>query len=576
MVEHILNTEENWNSWKNEGCPSFVKERASDTKPTRVVWKRAAPEDFLGKGPNKKILIGNEELTRLWNLCPDNMEACKSETREYMPTLEEFFEEAIEQADPENMVESEYKTVNNSNYGWRALRLLARRSPHFFQPTNQQFKSLPEYLENMVIKLAKELPPPSEEIKTGEDEDEEDNDALLKENESPDVRQDKPITGEQIELFANKLGEQWKILAPYLEIKDSEMRQIESDSEDMKMRAKQLLVKENDTVFSSPSRSSMAFPKKKLRGLVAATLTPMTENGEINFPVIGQYVDYLVKEQGVKNIFVNGTTGEGLSLSVSERRQVAAEWVTQGRNKLDQVVIHVGALSVKESQELAQHAAEIGADGIAVIAPFFFKSQSKDALISFLREVAAAAPALPFYYYHIPSLTGVKIRAEELLDGIREKIPSFQGLKFSDTDLLDFGQCVDQNQQRQFALLFGVDEQLLSGLIMGANGAVGSTYNYLGKKTNQMLEAFEQKDFTSALNYQFCIQRFINHVIKLGFGVSQTKAIMTLVSGIPMGPPRLPLQKATQEFTAKAEAKLKSLDFLPFPGLREGNVGACS
>ncbi|MEJ1279325.1 THO complex 1 [Cricetulus griseus] len=240
--KHILNTEENWNSWKNEGCPSFVKERASDTKPTRVVRKRAAPEDFLGKGPNKKILIGNEELTRLWNLCPDNMEACKSETREYMPTLEEFFEEAIEQADPENMVESEYKAVNNSNYGWRALRLLARRSPHFFQPTNQQFKSLPEYLENMVIKLAKELPPPSEEIKTGEDEDEEDNDALLKENESPDVRRDKPVTGEQIELFANKLGEQWKILAPYLEIKDSEIRQIECDSEDVKMRAKQLLV----------------------------------------------------------------------------------------------------------------------------------------------------------------------------------------------------------------------------------------------------------------------------------------------------------------------------------------------
>lgn len=320
----------------------------------------------------------------------------------------------------------------------------------------------------------------------------------------------------------------------------------------------------------------MAFPKKKLRGLVAATITPMTENGEINFPVIGQYVDYLVKEQGVKNIFVNGTTGEGLSLSISERRQVAEEWVRQGKNKLDQVVIHVGALNLKESQELAQHAAEIGADGIAVIAPFFFKSQNKDALISFLREVAAAAPALPFYYYHIPSLTGVKIRAEELLDGIQDKIPSFQGLKFSDTDLLDFGQCVDQNHQRQFALLFGVDEQLLSALVLGATGAVGSTYNYLGKKTNQMLEAFEQKDLASALNYQFRIQRFINYVTKLGFGVSQTKAIMTLVSGIPMGPPRLPLQKATQEFTANAEAKLKSLNFLSFPGLKDGDMEARS
>nr|XP_060151562.1 N-acetylneuraminate lyase isoform X2 [Globicephala melas] len=246
----------------------------------------------------------------------------------------------------------------------------------------------------------------------------------------------------------------------------------------------------------------MASPKKKLQGLVAATITPMTEHGEINFSVIGRYVDYLVEEQGVKNIFVNGTTGEGLSLSISERCRVAEEWVTEGRNKLDQIVIHVGALSLKESQELAQHAAKIGADGIAVIAPFFLKPWNKDVLINFLKEVAAAAPALPFYYYHIPALTGVKIRAEELLDGIQDKIPTFQGLKFSDTDLLDFGQCVDQNRQQQFAFLFGVDEQLLSALVMGATGAVGSTYNYLGKKTNQMLEAFERKDFSSALNHQ--------------------------------------------------------------------------
>ncbi|KAL9869868.1 THO complex subunit 1 isoform 1-T1 [Geothlypis trichas] len=281
MVEHILNTEENWNSWKNEGCPSFVKERSHpefqlgppDSKPMRPVRKRPAPEDFLGKGSNKKILMGNEELTRLWNLCPDNMEACKSESREYMPTLEEFFEEAIEQADPENMVENKYKAVNNSNYGWRALRLLARRSPHFFQPTNQQFKSLPEYLENMVIKLAKELPPPSEEIKTGEDEDEEDNDALLKENnESPEVQRDKAMTGEQIESFANRLGEQWKALAPYLEMKESDIRQIELDSEDVKMRAKQLLVAWQD------QEGSHATPENLITALTKAGLAELAES----------------------------------------------------------------------------------------------------------------------------------------------------------------------------------------------------------------------------------------------------------------------------------------------------------
>lgn len=153
-----------------------------------------------------------------------------------------------------------------------------------------------------------------------------------------------------------------------------------------------------------------------------------------------------------------------------------------------------------------------------------------------------------------------------MLDGIQAQIPSFQGLKFSDTDLLDFGQCVDQHGPRQLAFLFGVDEQLLSALVMGATGAVGSTYNYLGRRTNMLLEAFQRGELSSALRHQFCIQRFINYVVKLGFGVSQTKAIMTLVSGIPMGPPRLPLLRAPSEFTEKAAAKLRSLDLLPPAG----------
>uniref|UniRef100_A0A3P8VZ11 THO complex 1 n=1 Tax=Cynoglossus semilaevis TaxID=244447 RepID=A0A3P8VZ11_CYNSE len=249
MVEHILSTEENWNAWKNEGCPSFVKERTVDDKPKRPTRKRAAPEDFLGKGPDRKIFMGNDELTRLWNLNHDNMEACKLESREFMPSLDEFFAEAIEQADPVNMVEEEYKVVRNPNYGWRALRLLSRRSPHFFQPTNQKFKSLADYLDSMVSKLAKELPKdiPSEEIKTGEeddnDEDEDDNgDNLLKEsNDSPSI-QSKMVSNQQMDNVAAKLGAQWKTLATHLEMKAAEMREIENDSEDEEMQAKLLLV----------------------------------------------------------------------------------------------------------------------------------------------------------------------------------------------------------------------------------------------------------------------------------------------------------------------------------------------
>ncbi|XP_047445215.1 THO complex subunit 1 [Mugil cephalus] len=244
MVEHILNTEENWNGWKNEGCPSFVKERTVDDKPKRPTRKRQAPEDFLGKGPDRKIFMGNDELTRLWNLNHDNMEACKSDSREFMPSLDEFFAEAIEQADPANMVEDEYKVVRNPNYGWRALRLLSRRSPHFFQPTNQKFKSLADYLDSMVSKLAKELPKdiPSEEIKTGEEDDDDNGDNLLKDsNDSPSI-QSKPVTNQQMDEIAAKLGAQWKTLASHLEMKAAELREIETDSEDVDIQAKLLLV----------------------------------------------------------------------------------------------------------------------------------------------------------------------------------------------------------------------------------------------------------------------------------------------------------------------------------------------
>ncbi|XP_028282624.1 THO complex subunit 1 isoform X2 [Parambassis ranga] len=260
MVEHILNTEENWNSWKNEGCPSFVKERTVDDKSKRPSRKRQAPEDFLGKGPDRKIFMGNDELTRLWNLNPDNMEACKSDNREFMPSLDEFFAEAIEQADPVNMVEEEYKVVRNPNYGWRALRLLSRRSPHFFQPTNQKFKSLADYLDSMVSKLAKELPKdiPSEEIKTGEEDDDDNGDNLLKDsNDSPSI-QSKLVTNQQMDDIATKLGAQWKTLAPFLEMKAVELREIETDSEDVEMQAKLLLVAWQDREGTQATVESLA------------------------------------------------------------------------------------------------------------------------------------------------------------------------------------------------------------------------------------------------------------------------------------------------------------------------------
>uniref|UniRef100_A0A8C6MGL9 N-acetylneuraminate pyruvate lyase n=1 Tax=Nothobranchius furzeri TaxID=105023 RepID=A0A8C6MGL9_NOTFU len=196
---------------------------------------------------------------------------------------------------------------------------------------------------------------------------------------------------------------------------------------------------------------------RKLAGLIAATFTPFTPQGEVNLSVIGPYIDYLSEQQGVKGIFVNGTTGESLSLTVAERKILTEEWCQKAKGRMDHVIVHVGCMSVKDSQDLARHAAQTGADGIAVIAPFFFKPRTAEALREFMKEVASAAPNLPFYYYQIPALTGVNVHVRDVIEGIEKLIPSFRGVKFSGCDLMDFGQCVSYCQA-DWSVLYGVDE----------------------------------------------------------------------------------------------------------------------
>ncbi|XP_063795843.1 N-acetylneuraminate lyase isoform X2 [Pseudophryne corroboree] len=305
----------------------------------------------------------------------------------------------------------------------------------------------------------------------------------------------------------------------------------------------------------------MSFAGKKLRGLVAATFTPMTVNSDVNLSIIQQYVDYLVHTQKIKNIFVNGTTGEGMSLSVQERKKLAEEWVKHTRGKMDSVVVHVGCLSLEDSKDLAAHAATCGAGAISAVAPSFIKPSSPDALVAYLKEVASAAPSLPFYYYHIPSLTGIRYKVYDLVGRMQLHIPSFRGVKFSDMNLMDFSMCV--HQYNQFDFLYGVDEQLLGALAFGAHGAVGSTYNYMGSTTNKMLKAFEEGNLKEARDLQYKMQEFLTFVFALDWGLPEFKNIMSHVSGIDLGPPRLPLFSSFKpEHPEKVKAEMKRLGIL--------------
>ncbi|CAN9500523.1 unnamed protein product [Ophioblennius macclurei] len=298
--------------------------------------------------------------------------------------------------------------------------------------------------------------------------------------------------------------------------------------------------------------------EKKLRGLVAATFTPFTPQGEINLPVIEPYIDYLKETQGVCNVFVNGTTGESMSLTLEERKKLAEEWCQRGQGKLDQVIIHVGCMSFKDTQELARHAAQIGADGIAVMSPSFFKPKSAEALRTFLQNVASAAPDLPFYFYHLPALTGVNFPVRHILEGIEKLIPSFSGVKFTGSDLMDFGLCAS-NSQPSWSILYGVDEQLLSALVLGANGAVGSTYNYVGRSFKNLLSAFESGNLAEAKTIQLKLQELLGYAMNIGFDVGVNKQLMSEISGLSLGPPRLPLEPCTSAHAQSIKQKYNSI-----------------
>ena len=153
-ILHALKREENWIKWKNEGCPSYEKASIvgiEGKKKTRVGDRLA---EKCNEGEKD---LGCDELSRLWNLCPDNLEACSSTERIFVPSLDIFLEDAIEEAKNKSMPR-EKKMISDSNFTWQSLRLLSRESPHFFPYSSQaQIRPLDEYLEAVILATAKDI-----------------------------------------------------------------------------------------------------------------------------------------------------------------------------------------------------------------------------------------------------------------------------------------------------------------------------------------------------------------------------------------------------------------------------------
>jgi len=301
-----------------------------------------------------------------------------------------------------------------------------------------------------------------------------------------------------------------------------------------------------------------------LSGLVAAPFSPFNTDYSLNVSVVPSLLNGLV-DQGVNAALVCGTTGESLTMTTTERMALAQAWVdaTVSAYPTFKVIVHVGAESIMDVVTLAAHAEKIGAHGIAMMPPTFFKPSGIPGLVAWCQTAAAAAPKLPFFYYHIPSMTGVTVVVHDFLAAAQGLIPTLAGVKFTDYDLFDFSRCAHFGKNGTghgpFTMLFGRDEIVMTALSLGADGAVGSTYNYVGRAANQLLTAISQSDLATALEWQRRIQ---NVVVLMGgvYGAGVGKAIMELI-GLPVGPYRPPQPTLNETQKTQLKADLEAIGF---------------
>ena len=295
----------------------------------------------------------------------------------------------------------------------------------------------------------------------------------------------------------------------------------------------------------------------RLHGLVAATHTPFHADGRLNLAVVEKQAGHMLR-QGVSAVFIGGTTGESHSLTVDERLALAQRWVEVARGTTLRVVVHAGSNCLADAKVVAAGAGSLGVAAVAAMPPSYFKPTSLDALVACCAEVASAAPSLPFYYYDIPTMTGVRFPMPDFLSLAAERIANLAGIKFTNADLMAYQQCLLSHDGR-FDIPWGIDECLLAALALGAAGGVGSSYNFAAPVYLRMMAAFTRGDLAAARVEQARSGQLIKLLSGLGY-ISAAKAVMALL-GIDVGPARLPHGNLGADQRARLENDLQHIGF---------------
>jgi N-acetylneuraminate lyase len=263
-------------------------------------------------------------------------------------------------------------------------------------------------------------------------------------------------------------------------------------------------------------------------GVWPALVTPFTDDDQVDVVAIERLVKYLV-DKGLNGFYLCGSTGEGVFMTSAERKQVTETVLGLIGGQLP-VIVHVGASSVREAEELARHAAQHGASGISsILPPVVFDERS---VIPYFTAIAAAAPDLPF----MPYLLGAIRNPLALLDSLSH-VPNLAGTKYTGSNMVEMGQ-VAALRAEGWTIFSGMDEQALFARMSGAHGCIGSTMNLMGGLYLQLMDAAAKGDYAGALTLQQQANRVTLTLARFGF-MGALKTALALI-GQPVGAPRTP------------------------------------
>lgn len=293
-----------------------------------------------------------------------------------------------------------------------------------------------------------------------------------------------------------------------------------------------------------------------LKGIISALPTPFNNEQQIDTESLKKLVRFNI-EQGMHGLYVGGSTGEAFLQDVTEREKVLETVAEEAGGKLT-LIAHVGAISTRDSQLLARAAVKYGFDAISAVTPFYYPFSFEEHYAHY-QAIINEADGLPMVVYNIPALSGVKLSLDQINTLVR--LPGVQALKQTSGDLFQMEQI--RRQHPELILYNGYDEIFASGVIAGADGGIGSTYNIMGWRYKNILSAIEKGDIQTARLIQTECNKVIDTLIKTGVlaGIKSLLHFMNVINNPACRKPFFPVnQKYLPELQQLAQKLMAEKD----------------